>query len=149
MPSFADSSALPLDTLLAACAAHPDFKTDVLAYAAFERAERVATPGHAPRVKVLRVVAQLLEQEPALRLDTVRVDGVAGCCDFRGVVTATVDGEERRWDFVWDCRWRAREAGLVDPWGYPDQARAAREFGWRCFSHWAARPSMVPAARVA
>jgi hypothetical protein len=149
MPSFADSPALALDTLLAASAAHPDFKSDVLAYAAYEPARRVTTRGQAPRVKVLRVVAQLLEQEPALRVETVRVDGTAGCCDFRGVVTATVDGGERSWEFVWDCRWRAREAGLVDRWGYSDQGRAAREFGWRCFSQWKPRPAMVPAAQLA
>ena len=124
MPSF--TSAPALDTLLSACEAHPEFKSDVLAYAAFERAERVQTPGHAPRVKVLRVVAQLLAHEPTLRVESVRVAGAAGCCDFRGVVSATVDGEERSWEFVWDCRWRAREAGLLDRSGYPDQARAAR-----------------------
>ena len=146
MPSF--TSALPLDALLSACQAHPDFKTDVLAYAAFERAERLQTPGHAPRLKVLRVVAQLLEQEPTLPVEAVRVTGSAGCNDFRGVVTATVGGEERSWEFVWDCRWRAREAGMVDRSGYPDQSRAAREFGWRCFSHWQERPALVSAAQL-
>ena len=143
MPPF--TPALPLDTLLAACEAHPEFKADVLAYAAFQRAERVVVQGHAPRVKVLRVVAQLLHREPSLRLDAVRVNGSAGCCDFRGVVTATAGEETRSWEFVWDCRWRAREAGLLDPAGHPDQAWAAREYGWRCFSHWQEQPM---AARV-
>ena len=141
MPSF--TPALPLDALLSACQAHPDFKTDVLAYAEFEPATRLSAYGHAPRVKVLRVVAQLLEQEPNAQVESVRVSGSAGCCDFRGVVTAVVSGEERSWDFVWDCRWRAREAGLVDRSGFPDQGRAAREFGWRCFSLWRERPAFA------
>ena len=132
--------ALPLDTLLAASEACPEFKADVLAYAAFQRAERVVAQGHAPRVKVLRVVAQLLHHEPSMKLDSVRVAAAAGCCDFRGVVTATAGDEVRSWEFVWDCRWRARQAGLLDSTGHPDQAWAAREYGWRCFSHWQERP---------
>ena len=28
---------------------------------------------------------------------------------------------------------------MVDHWGEPDQIRAAREFGWQCFAHWAER----------
>jgi hypothetical protein len=147
MPAF--TAALPLDTLLSACQAHPDFKAHVLAYADFQPAARVSVHGHAPRVKVLRVVAQLLAQEPQARVESVRVNGSAGCCDFRGVVTAVVSGEERSWDFVWDCRWRAREAGLLDRSGFPDQGRAAREFGWRCFSVWRDHPVLaraIPAA---
>ena len=141
MPSF--TAALPLDTLLSACRAHPEFKSDVLAFAEFAPAARVVSSGHSPRVKVLRVVAQLLDREPDAAFESVRVSGSAGCCDFRGTVTAVVAGEERSWEFVWDCRWRAREAGFVDRSGYPDQGRAAREFGWRCFSIWRERPALV------
>src|SRR5881394_3452466 len=122
---------LPLDALLEASLADPAFKADVHAYAAFQRSDRMIVLGHAPRVKVLRVVSQLLHREPALRIESARIRGTAGCADFRGEVAVTVDGEERRWEFVWDCRWRAREAGLLDGLGYPDQSRAAREFGWR------------------
>ena len=38
---------------------------------------------------------------------------------------------------------------MVDQWGYPDQGRAAREFGWRCFSQWQARPARTLAAQLA
>lgn len=141
MSSF--TPALPLDTLLEGSRAHPAFKADVLAYAAFHQVERLVVAGHAPRVKVLRVVAQLLAAEPGLAVEAIRVRGAAGCADFRGELTARVDGIDRGWEFAWDCRWRAREAGLLDSLGYPDQARAAREFGWRCFALWTER---VPAA---
>ena len=50
----------------------------------------------------------------------------------------TADGE-RRWEFVWDCRWRAEREELLTPWGYPDQVRAAREWGWDCFERWEER----------
>jgi hypothetical protein len=137
MPTFAPG--LPLDALLAASQADPRFRADVLAYAAAEPAARLRTHGHAPRVKVLRVVAQLLAAEPELRIESAVVTGSAGCSDFRGLVTVFANGIERTWDFVWDCRWRARESGVLDDYGYPDQARAAREFGWQCFATWRER----------
>ena len=130
----------PLEALIAESAACPEFKADVLAYAGFEAAPRVVVAGHAPRVKVLRVLAQLLAADPALVIECVRVRAVAGCADFRGTISASLaDGAERAWDFAWDCRWRAIESGVVDSLGYPDQARAAREFGWRCFAVWTER----------
>ena len=129
----------PLDALLEASRALRDFKADVLAYAAFQQSDRLTVLGHAPRVKVLRVVAQLLHAEPSLAIEAVRIRGASGCCDFRGEVTVIVEGAERVWEFVWDCRWRARESGLLDRMGYPDQSLAAREFGWRCFSQWRER----------
>jgi hypothetical protein len=39
-------------------------------------------------------------------------------------------------EFAWDCRWRAQQQGWVDAFGFPDQIRAADEFGWNCFQHW-------------
>jgi hypothetical protein len=140
MSSFTPN--LPLDRLLAQSQAHPRLKADVMAFAAFERCEHLVVHGHAPRVKVLRVVAQLLDCEPSLCIEAIHVRGASGCADFRGEVTARcAEGVERTWEFVWDCRWRAREAGLLDATGYPDQARAAREFGWRCFATWRERRS--------
>lgn len=128
-----------LAALLDASAAHDAFKADVLAYAAHRPAERLEARVTAPRVKVLRAVTQLLAMHPALPIERVRVRGLAGCADFRGEITVVAEGAEHTWEFVWDCRWRAREAGYVDAHGFPDQARAAREFTWRCFSVWRAR----------
>jgi len=122
--------------LLGASRAHPTFKAAVEAYLSAAPTSRVVAARRAPRVKVARVIAQLLHAEPALAIEAVAVDGVSGCCDFRGVVNVVVGGRERAWEFTWDCRWRARESGYVDIMGWPDQARAAREFGWQCFSAW-------------
>jgi hypothetical protein len=127
-----------IDPLLAASRALPDFKRDVVAYGRHD-SERIVTTGRPPRVKVLRVLAQLLYAEPALPIASVMVRGNPGCCDFRGEITAHAEGISRTWDFVWDCRWRARQEGLHDYLGFPDQARAAREFGWRCFATWSER----------
>jgi hypothetical protein len=127
---------LPL--LLAESGATDAFKADVRAYAGHESAPRIATARHLPRVKVLRVLAQLLEREPALAVDRVLVDGVSGCADLRGVLTVGTRDGVRAFEFVWDCHWRAREEGWVDCFGLPDQIRAAREFGHRCFERWEA-----------
>jgi hypothetical protein len=134
-----------LEHLIEASHAHPAFKADLLAFAAFQDAARI-DGAHAPRVKVLRVVCQLLAAEPELAVETVQVRGASGCADFRGEVAVSDATGRRTWEFVWDCRWRAREAGLTDPYGRLDQARAAREYGWQCFAVWRERASSQRAA---
>jgi hypothetical protein len=131
-----------LEPLLATSWATDDFKESVRQYSTEGKAPLLEAGGIAPPLKVLRVVAQLLDAEPALRLERVRVLGNAGCSDFRGSVEAHAEGAVRRWHFVWCCRWRAAEEGWVDCFGFPDQMRAAREFGYRCFETWA--ESTVP-----
>ena len=43
-------------------------------------------------------MAQLLDAEPGLRLERVRIDGYAGCSDFRGSLEAHADGgSESQW----------------------------------------------------
>ena len=91
----------------------------------------------APRVKVLRVITQLIAAQRDLAIDRVRIEGISGCADYRGTVVAEiVDERPRTFAFVWDCAWRAAHEGWVDSRGNPEQVRAAREFGWQCFSVW-------------
>jgi hypothetical protein len=125
-----------LEPLLAASWATDDFKESVRQYSTEGKAPLVEARGYAPPIKVLRVVAQLLDAEPELPIERVQIQGNAGCSDFRGSVEAVVDRVVRRWSFVWCCRWRAAEEGWVDCFGFPDQIRAAREFGYRCFETW-------------
>jgi hypothetical protein len=120
-----------LEELLAASAATPSFRTAVLDFA------QTKTPGAAirfapsnPPVKVLRAIMGLLEHAPALAIESVVVDGQSGCSDYRG--TLTVNGAQK-FQFVWDCAWKAEQMGWKDFMGYPDQVRAARTFGYRCF----------------
>jgi hypothetical protein len=50
--------------------------------------------------------------------------------------------------FYWDCKWKAQEQGWTDYFGFPDQMRAAREFGYDCFRSWnqlQTEPVSVPA----
>ena len=112
------------------------FKADVLAFASHEPSDRVQLTKPAPRVKVLRLVAQLLTQEPELPIDRIAVEGVSGCSDFRGTARVGVGAEERRYEFAWDCQWRAQQEGWEDCFGFPDQIRAAQTFGWDCFMTW-------------
>ena len=121
-----------------------DFKEELVAYAAHRAAARVTVLRPAPRVKVLRVLAQLLTREPELAVERVTVDGVSGCSDFRGIVSVGLATDVRRYEFTWDCQWRAQQEGWDDCFGFPDQIRAAQTFGWDCFSAW--RRLDVPAA---
>ena len=130
-----------LDRSLAADA----FKADVRAFVAHQPAPRIATPRLAPRVKVARLVTHLLNAEPALPIERVRVDAVSGCSDFRGTLVVETAAESRTFEFVWCCQWRADQEGWRDAFGFSDQIRAAREFDWRCFEAW--RDVGVSAAR--
>jgi hypothetical protein len=124
---------------LRAAAAHPDFKADVLAFVqGGSVAPRIELEGHAPRVKVERVLTQLLYAHPDLQVERVRVRGRSGCSDFSGEMTVFASDAEHRIVFTWCCAWRAEQEGWRDCFGFWDQARAAREFGFRCFSRWEA-----------
>lgn len=92
-----------------------------------------------PAVKVARVFTQLFTELPDTPIHRVELNASSGCSDFGGQLTLHTDDGIRVFDFVWDCRWRAAEEGWTDHWGEPDQIRAAREFGWLCFSVWSER----------
>ena len=115
------------------------FKLDVSAFCSGRPASRVTVDGFAPRIKVERVLMQLLSAEPTLPITRVFVRGRSGCSDFAGEVQVETVSETHVFDFVWDCRWRAQKEGWIDCFGLPDQMRAAQEFGWRCFQLWTPR----------
>jgi hypothetical protein len=132
---------------LAAAAAHPEFKSDVLTFVrggAAARAgdqtppQRIELTGYAPRVKVERVLTMLLHAHPDLPVERVQVSGRSGCSDFTGELVAYAGDAVHRFAFTWCCAWRAEQEGWRDCFGFWDQARAAREYGWRCFSRWEA-----------
>jgi hypothetical protein len=126
---------------LEAAAAHPDFKREVLDFVHGGSATRIELRGYAPRVKVERVLTQLLHAHPELRVERVTVTARSGCSDFTGEILA-YDGETvHRFAFTWCCAWRARELGWKECFGFWDQTRAAREFGWRCFERWEQLPA--------
>ena len=135
--------------IVAASSATNDFKRDVRAFAACGHAERIVVTRRVPQVKVLRVVAQLLSAEPELEVLAVRVNALSGCSDFVGVIDVESPEGIRRFQFAWDCAWRAQQEGWVDYFGFPDQIRAAREFGWRCFRDWQEVDALEDDARLA
>lgn len=96
-----------------------------------------------PAVKVERVLTQLLSELPSASVQRIEIDARSGCSDFSGQLTVHTADATRVFDFVWDCRWRAAREGWTDHWGEPDQIRAAREFGWRCFAVWSERPCLT------
>lgn len=107
--------------------------------------DRVAFEGYAPPVKVERTLAKLLEAFPELELERVVIQGASGCEFFRGELSAFTPEGERRIRFHWDCKWRAVQEGWTDYFGFPDQARAAREFGHDCFRTWETEEAGQPA----
>lgn len=101
--------------------------------------DRIEITSRAPDVKIARTLTKILEAYPGLEIERVAIDGQSGCEFFRGTASIEAAGGERQVvSFDWDCRWRAEEQGWKDWFGFPDQARAAREFGYDCFRVWGA-----------
>ena len=126
------------DHLLAHARATAEFRADLASYTARKFGDRITASAQSPRVKVLRVIAQLLHSEPTLVVDQVRIEGVSGCADYTGHVTVVEPGGRAHvFEFEWNCEWKALQLGYVDAFGLPDQIRAAEEFGWQCFAVWA------------
>ena len=132
---------MPIEHLIQSARASEEFKNDVVRFAQGGQVERIQTVRHSPRIKVLRLLAQLLSEEPGLEIERVSIDAWSGCSDFRGVLTVTAPDVTRVFRFHWDCSWRAEQQGWFDAFNLPDQIRAAREFGWRCFSVWQDEPA--------
>ena len=131
-----------MDLILGKSQATDLFKMDVSAFCSGRVAPRVAVEGFAPRVKVQRLLMQLLSSEAKLPITRVVVRGRSGCSDFAGEVKVETVSETHVFDFVWDCRWRAEREGWTDCFGFPDQMRAAQEFGWQCFQVWTPRSAV-------
>jgi hypothetical protein len=125
-----------LQSLLNGSRAVEAFKTDVASYFRGGAAPRIQLARRAPPIKVQRLLAHLLETEPQLEIERVRIEASSGCSDFRGVVRVETADSVQDFEFTWCCRWRAEEAGFKDYFGFPDQIRAATEFDSRCFKIW-------------
>jgi hypothetical protein len=125
-----------LEQMLAKSQAAESFKAAVRTYFASGRAEAIQVEGHAPRIKVRRVLTQVLATEPHLPIERIVLRARSGCSDFVGTVQLQTTSGTHVYSFVWDCRWRAEQEGWTDYFGFPDQIRAAEEYDWRCFERW-------------
>jgi hypothetical protein len=127
---------IPDETILSRSNAAAGFKHAVRAYAARQPVAEILVKHHVPRVKVLRLLHQLLHAHPEFAIERVFIDAHSGCSDFAGTIIVEGAGDARVFEFLWDCRWRAEQEGWLDCFGFPDQIRAAEEFGWQCFATW-------------
>jgi hypothetical protein len=128
---------MTIPDLLDSSAATPEFREAAERFCREGRPNpRVAFPTGAPPVKVERTLIRALLEYPAVPIESIEVRGRSGCESFQGELVVRGGGEARRVSFHWDCRWRAEQEGWRDWFGFPDQARAAREFGWDCFRQW-------------
>jgi hypothetical protein len=133
---------MPLRQLLERSRASEPFRAAVAEFLRTGRAsERITFDPYSPPVKVERTLAKALEEYPELPLESIDVRGASGCEFFRGTAVLRAGGEERVVRFHWDCKWRAEQEGWKDWFGLPDQARAAREFGYDCFRIWEEQPA--------
>ncbi|MEX2583956.1 MAG: hypothetical protein WD766_11810 [Gemmatimonadota bacterium] len=98
--------------------------------------DRVAFHPHSPPIKIARTLTKALEVYSSLPIESVEVDGRSGCEFFCGDLVVRTAERRVRVRFEWNCKWKARELGWVDYFGFPDQTRAAREFGHDCFREW-------------
>ncbi|MEX2571902.1 MAG: hypothetical protein WD737_11440 [Gemmatimonadota bacterium] len=115
----------------------PDFRAAIEQFLASGRpSERVAFGGRSPIIKVERTLTKLLEAYADLPIESVEIAGRSGCEFFRGEAVVRTADAERRIRFDWDCKWKAQALGWTDYFGFPDQTRAAREFGHDCFRGW-------------
>ncbi len=124
------------DHLLECSRAADDFKTAVRTFTNRGETERIQVEGHAPSVKVRRLLAQILATQAHLPIERVSLHAQSGCSDFVGTVKIHTDDATHVYEFAWDCRWRAEQEGWTDYFGFPDQIRAAREYDWNCFERW-------------
>ena len=137
-----------LEELLGASRAAPGFKEAVRAFATGSDQGPAKVPDSAkvqdrieynhasPPVKVLRFIMKLLEECPDRAIESVGLEAVSSCSTFNGqatIQTATSHPGELCVEFVWDCAWRARQMGWKDPFGDPDQIRAAEIYSYQCF----------------
>ena len=121
-----------LEALLAASKATTPFKQAVADFAAGKDSPFIQYSPSSPRIKVLRVLMQLLETFPEEAIGQVVVDGRSSCSSYTGQVTFS-GSRQRAVDFSWDCSWRAQQEGFETWYGGPDQSKAALMFGHRCF----------------
>lgn len=98
--------------------------------------ERIVFDSGSPPVKVERALVKALVEYPDLAIESIEFRAVSGCEYYRGHAVVRTAAEERVVKFAWDCKWKAQQMGWSDWFGFPDQARAAREFGWDCFRTW-------------
>lgn len=125
-----------LEFFLAKSHATDTFKSAVRRYLENGGAEPIRVEGFAPRVKVRRLLTQMLSAEPHLPVECVTLRGRSGCSDFVGTLHVQTTHGSVAYEFAWDCRWRAEQEGWTDCFGLPDQIRAAEEYDWRCFERW-------------
>jgi len=119
-----------LTLLLEQSAATDEFRAALAAWRHRRPQDRIEVLGYAPDIKVERFLTKLFEALPEQVIDSVVVDGRSGCSNFTGEATLEPGGVRVRFD--WDCAWKAKVEGLT-AYGFPDQQRAAMEFGYDCF----------------
>lgn len=127
-------------------AATDEFRAAIADFVRTGRSSQAVRFGYGcPPVKVERTITKVLEEYPGLPLESIEVEGASGCEFFRGTATLRAAGEQRRVRFWWDCKWKAQQEGWTDWFGFPDQTRAAREFGHDCFRQFAEEPALETA----
>jgi hypothetical protein len=128
---------MTLANLLPQARTSDSFRASLGAFLQTGRAnDRVVFDRLSPPVKVERTLTKVLVEYPDLPIESIEVRGSSGCEFYRGVAVVRTATEERVVRFHWDCKWRAEQEGWHDYFGFADQGRAAREFGYDCFRAW-------------
>ncbi len=127
-----------LTDMLDESSATSEFKAAVLSAHERVRTPLITSAHPVPHLKIVRLLKQLLTEEKDLEIESVRIHASSGCSDLTGAIDVMCSDGTRRFEFAWDCAWRAQQLGWTDCFGFPDQMRAAAEYDWRCFKTWQA-----------
>ena len=119
-----------VEELLQTSKATQQFKTAVQGYLVGEDSSLIRHT-NAPRIKIIRVLAKLLDEYPDEPIGNVEISGASSCCSFNGVLTFGPTNSKVA--FNWDCSWKAEQEGLQTWYGVPDQSKAAQVYGYQCF----------------
>lgn len=140
-----------LKDFLERSSATPAFRAAVEEFARTGRpSETLRFDGRSPAVKVERTLTKLLEEHSDVAIEAVELSAHSGCSNYTGSATIRSGDGDLRVSFDWDCQWKAQQMGWTDYFGFADQTRAAREFGYDCFRVWEPESdAVVPATSEA
>lgn len=131
LPMTTEITLKSLDDILATSAAIEEFKQAVRDLESGKSQDLIRANSNSPPVKVLRTVMKMLEAYGEVPFESVEITAESSCSAYTGSAVAEPGGV--RFDFDWDCEWRALQEGWRDAFGDPDQIRAAQTLGYQCF----------------
>ena len=120
-----------LKKLLSSSKADDSFKRAIEKFVENQDDDLIKYSPGAPRIKVVRVLMKLLQENENEPITGVEIYGQSSCSGFVGHLV--YQPGNIKLEFDWNCYWKAQQEGMLTWYGAPDQTLAARTFGYQCF----------------